>query len=145
MGDRKKTLAERVRGMKPSHRKGFLAALLELAVGAVALVTIGVTGFDGKLLVLGGLLLLFGVGGLTGSLSQGAAAQAQAEDRSRQAKARMYDVLTGVLFAMTLLSLVGAAITQAAGFVALLLVSASLLGVAWIGYLVAVLHGGKRT
>ncbi len=55
MGDRKKTLAERVRGMKPSHRKGFLAALLELAVGAVALVTIGVTGFDGKLLVLGGL------------------------------------------------------------------------------------------
>lgn len=48
--------------MKPSHRKGFLAALLELAVGAVALVTIGVTGFDGKLLVLGGLLLLFGVG-----------------------------------------------------------------------------------
>src|SRR5699024_12367774 len=37
-----------------SHRKGFLAALLELAVGAVALVTIGVTGFDGKLLVLGG-------------------------------------------------------------------------------------------
>ena len=124
--------------MKPSHRKGFLAALLELAVGAVALVTIGVTGFDGKLLVLGGLLLLFGVGGLTGSLSQGEAAQAQAEDRSRQAKARMYDVLTGVLFAMTLLSLVGAAITQAAGFVALLLVSASLLGVAWIGYLVAV-------
>ena len=73
------------------------------------------------------------------------AAQAQAEDRSRQAKARMYDVLTGVLFAMTLLSLVGAAITQAAGFVALLLVSASLLGVAWIGYLVAVLHGGKKT
>lgn len=55
--------------MKPSHRKGLLAALLELAVGAVALVTIGVTGFDGKLLVLGGLLLLFGVGGLTGSLS----------------------------------------------------------------------------
>ena len=49
--------------MKPSHRKGLLAALLELAVGAVALVTIGVTGFDGKLLVLGGLLLLFGVGG----------------------------------------------------------------------------------
>ena len=41
--------------MKPSHRKGLLAALLELAVGAVALVTIGVTGFDGKLLVLGGL------------------------------------------------------------------------------------------
>ena len=114
--------------MKPSHRKGLLAALLELAVGAVALVTIGVTGFDGKLLVLGGLLLLFGVGGLTGSLSQGEAAQAQAEDRSRQAKARMYDVLTGVLFAMTLLSLVGAAITQAAGFVALLLVSASLPG-----------------
>lgn len=145
MGDRKKFLAERVEGMKPSHRKGFLAALVELAVGAVALVTIGVTGFDGKLLVLGGLLLLFGVGGLTGSLSQGEAAQAQAEDRSRQAKARMYDVLTGVLFAMTLLSLVGAAITQAAGFVALLLVSASLLGVAWIGYLVAVLHGGKRT
>ena len=134
MGARKKTLAERVDGMKPSHRKGLLAALLELAVGAVALVTIGVTGFDGKLLVLGGLLLLFGVGGLTGSLSQGEAAQAQAEDRSRQAKARMYDVLTGVLFAMTLLSLVGAAITQAAGFVALLLVSASLLGVAWIGY-----------
>ena len=96
-------------------------------------------------LVLGGLLLLFGVGGLTGSLSQGEAAQAQAEDRSRQAKARMYDVLTGVLFAMTLLSLVGAAITQAAGFVALLLVSASLLGVAWIGYLVAALHGGKKT
>lgn len=119
--------------MKPSHRKGLLAALLELAVGAVALVTIGVTGFDGKLLVLGGLLLLFGVGGLTGSLSQGEGVQAQAEDRSHQAKARMYDVLTGVLFAMTLLSLVGAAITQAAGFVALLLVSASLLGVAWIG------------
>ena len=41
--------------------------------------------------------------------------------------------------------LVGAAITQAAGFVALLLVSASLLGVAWIGYLVAVLQGGKKT
>lgn len=117
MGDRKESLAERVKGMKPSHRKGLLAALL----------------------------LLFGVGGLTGSLSQGEAAQAQAEDRSRQAKARMYDVLTGVLFAMTLLSLVGAAITQAAGFVALLLVSASLLGVAWIGYLVAVLHGGTRT
>lgn len=57
----------------------------------------------------------------------------------------MYDVLTGVLFAMTLLSLVGAAITQAAGFVALLLVSASLLGVAWIGYLVAALQGGKKT
>ena len=94
--------------------------------------------------MLGGLLLLFGVGGLTGSLSQGEAAQAQAEDRSRQAKARMYDVLTGVLFAMTLLSLVGAAITQAAGFVALLLVSASLLGVAWIGCLVAVLQGGKK-
>lgn len=56
----------------------------------------------------------------------------------------MYDVLTGVLFAMTLLSLVGAAITQAAGFVALLLVSASLLGVAWIGCLVAVLQGGKK-
>ena len=110
----------------------------------MALVTIGVTGFDGKLLVLGGLLLLFGVGGLTGSLSQGEAAQAQTEDRSRQAKARMYDVLTGVLFAMTLLSLVGAAITQAAGFVALFLVSASLLGVAWIGYLVAALHGGKE-
>ena len=46
--------------MKPSHRKGLLAALLELAVGAVALVTIGVTGFDGKLLVLGGLAVLWG-------------------------------------------------------------------------------------
>ena len=130
--------------MKPSHRKGLLAALLELAVGAVALVTIGVTGFDGKLLVLGGLLLLFGVGGLTSSLSQGEAAQAQAEYRSRQAKARMYDVLTGVLFAMTLLFLVGAAITQPTGLVAQLLVSASLLGVAWIGYTVAVRLGGTR-
>ena len=145
MGDRKKTLAERVKGMKPSHRKGLLAALLELAVGAVALVTIGVTGFDGKLRGRGGRLLLLGGGGLTGSLSQGEGVQAQAEDRSHQAKARMYDVHTGVLFAMTLLSLVGAAITQAAGFVALLLVSASLLGVAWIGYLVAVLQGGKKT
>ena len=131
--------------MKIYHRKQFAAALVELALAAAGFVTLGLTGFDGKLLVLGGLLLLFGVGGLTGSLSQGEGVQAQAEDRSHQAKARMYDVLTGVLFAMTLLSLVGAAITQAAGFVALLLVSASLLGVAWIGYLVAVLHGGKKT
>ena len=55
----------------------------------------------------------------------------------------LFRALAGL--AVVIVALVGAAITQAAGFVALLLVSASLLGVAWIGYLVAALHGGKRT
>ena len=55
----------------------------------------------------------------------------------------LFRALAGL--AVVIVALVGAAITQAAGFVALLLVSASLLGVAWIGYLVAVLQGGKRT
>ena len=54
----------------------------------------------------------------------------------------LFRALAGL--AVVIVALVGAAITQAAGFVALLLVSASLLGVAWIGCLVAVLQGGKK-
>ena len=137
--------------MKIYHRKHFAAALVELALAAAGFVTLGLTGFDGKLLVLGVLLLLFGVGSLTVSLSREGAVRAyheETDERNRllalQSKARVYDILAGCLFALTLLSLLGAAVTEEMGFVYTLLISAVLLGVAWFGRVITAVYFEKR-
>lgn len=137
--------------MKIYHRKQFAAALVELALAAAGFVTLGLTGFDGKLLVLGVLLTLFGVGSLTGSLSQQAAMRTyheETDERNRllalRSKARVYDILTGCLFALTLLSLLGAAVTEEMGFLYTLLISAVLLGVAWFGRVITAVYFEKR-
>lgn len=137
--------------MKIYHRKQFAAALVELALAAAGFVTLGLTGFDGKLLVLGVLLLLFGVGSLTVSRSREGAVRAyheETDERNRllalQSKARVYDILTGCLFALTLLSLIGAAVTEEMGFVYTLLISAVLLGVAWFGRVITAVYFEKR-
>lgn len=137
--------------MKIYHRKQFAAALVELALAAAAFVTLGLTGFDGKLLVLGVLLVLFGVGSLTVSLSRKAAVEAyheETDERNRlldlRSKARVYDILTGCLFALTLLSLLGAALTEKMGFGYLLLISAVLLGIAWFGRILTAVYFERR-
>lgn len=137
--------------MKIYHRKQFAAALVELALAAAAFVTLGLTGFDGKLLVLGVLLVLFGVGSLTVGLSRKAAVEAyheETDERNRlldlRSKARVYDILTGCLFALTLLSLLGAALTEKMGFGYLLLISAVLLGIAWFGRILTAVYFERR-
>ena len=120
--------------MKIYHRKQFAAALVELALAAAGFVTLGLTGFDGKLLVLGVLLLLFGVGSLTVSLSREGAVRAYHEETDERSR----------LLALTLLSLLGAAVTEEMGFVYTLLISAVLLGVAWFGRVITAVYFEKR-
>lgn len=128
-------------------RKRFISGVGELVLAAAGVVTIALTGFDLKLLVLTAALLLIGAGSIASSLSKEDTRRQKIEERDERsslvklkAKALSSDILSWVLFLAAAGSMIGYGVTGMQAYVFLLIGTGVPLGIYWIGHIAALFY-----
>ena len=137
--------------MKIYNKKGFFIRIAELILFVFFIVTIIITEFDWKLLILGIAVGLFGIVSISNSLSKEATDREQIEKEDERvnlvklkAKAKISDIISWILFLATAAGMIAYGVTNNQGFVFMFIGSGIPLSIYWIGHIIATVYYEKH-
>ena len=129
--------------MKIYNRRGFITGIVQLLLSVFCLITLIVTGFDVKLMVLGIIIALLGITGVINSFSKEAARKERIDnddERSQlvkmKAKAKSFDIVSACLFLAILTVMIAYGVTENQVFVPMVLCTGAALSVCWISHII---------
>lgn len=133
--------------MKIYNKKGFFIGIAELILCVFCIVTIIITEFDWKLLILGIAVGLFGIVSISNSLSKEATDREQIEKEDERvnlvklkAKAKISDIISWILFIATATTVIAFGVTQNQAFVYIFIGTGIPLFIYWIGHIIAIIY-----
>ena len=136
--------------MKIYNKKGFFIGIAELILFVFCIVTIIITEFDWKLLILGISVGLFGIVSISNSLSKEATDREQIEKEDEwvnlvklKAKAKISDIISWILFIATAITMIAYGVTQNQAFVYIFIGTGVPLVIYWIGHIIAMFYYEK--
>ena len=136
--------------MKIYNKKGFFIGIAELILCVFCIVTIIITEFDWKLLILGIAVGLFGIVSISNSLSKEATDREQIEKEDERvnlvklkAKAKISDIISWILFIATAITMIAYGVTQNQAFVYIFIGTGVPLVIYWIGHIIAMFYYEK--
>ena len=137
--------------MKIYNKKVFFIGIAELILCVFCIVTIIITEFDWKLLILGIAVGLFGIVSISNSLSKEATDREQIEKEDERvnlvklkAKAKISDIISWILFLATAAGMIAYGVTNNQGFVFMFIGSGIPLSIYWIGHIIATIYYEKH-
>ena len=129
--------------MKIYNRRGFITGIVQLLLSVFCLITLIVTGFDVKLMVLGIIIALLGITGVINSFSKEAARKERIDnddERSQlvkmKATAKSFDIVSAFLFLAILAVMIAYGVTENQVFVPMVLCTGAALSVCWISHII---------
>ena len=129
--------------MKIYNRRGFITGIVQLLLSVFCLITLIVTGFDVKLMVLGIIIALLGITGVINSFSKEAARKERIDnddERSQlvkmKAKAKSFDIVSAFLFLAILAVMIAYGVTENQVFVPMVLCTGAALSVCWSSHII---------
>lgn len=133
--------------MKIYNKKGFLIGIAELILFAFCIMTIFITKFDWKLLLLGIAVGFFGIISISNSLSKEMTDREQVEKGDERenlvklkAKAKISDIISWILFIATATTMIAFGITKNQAFVYIFIGTGIPLFIYWVGHIIAIIY-----
>ena len=128
--------------MKNYNRRGLMVGVVQLLLALFCLITIIVTGFDVKLLVLGGIIALLGITSVLNSFSKEATRKEWLDNEDERAqlvtmkaKAKSFSIVSNFLLLATIAVMVAYGITKNLVFVYMFLCTGAGLSVCWVSHI----------
>lgn len=128
--------------MKNYNRRGLMVGIVQLLLALFCLITIIVTGFDVKLLVLGGIIALLGITSVLNSFSKEATRKEWLDNEDERAqlvtmkaKAKSFSIVSNFLLLATIAVMVAYGITKNQVFVYMFLCTGAGLSVCWVSHI----------